>query len=68
MSPMSFFGRKQSEDPAPVFSQLFETANKMMQGMPEIPRISSVMNMDVNPFSNFMNMKVNVYFITCTLG
>jgi len=57
MSPMSFFGRKQSEDPAPVFSQLFETANKMMQGMPEIPRISSVMNMDVNPFSNFMNMK-----------
>ena len=57
----SFFGHKQSEDPAPVFSQLFETANKMMQRMPEIPRISSVMNMnmDMNPFSKFMNLKVN---------
>jgi hypothetical protein len=43
----NFFGRKQSEDASPVFSQLFETANKMMQSIPEIPRIS------MNPWSNF---------------
>jgi len=56
-----FFGRKQSEDQSPVFSQLFETANKMMQSMPEmsipeIPRVSmnsmSTLN-SLNPWSNF---------------
>ena len=56
-----FFGRKQSEDQSPVFSQLFETANKMMQSMPEmsipeIPRVSmnsmSSLN-SLNPWSNF---------------
>lgn len=45
-----FFGRKQSEDQSPVFSQLFETANKMMQSIPEIPRVSME---SMNPWSNF---------------
>ena len=34
------FGSKQSEDPSPVFSQLFETASNLIQNIPEIPRVS----------------------------
>eukprot|EP00088_Acartia_fossae_P017180 TRINITY_DN1972_c0_g1_i5.p1 TRINITY_DN1972_c0_g1~~TRINITY_DN1972_c0_g1_i5.p1 ORF type:complete len:669 (-),score=235.64 TRINITY_DN1972_c0_g1_i5:725-2731(-) len=49
-NPGELFGRKQSEDPSPVFSQLFETANNLMQSMPEFPRMS------MNPWSEFPGM------------
>jgi len=48
------FGRKQSEDPSPVFSQLFETASNLMQNIPEIPRISME-----SPWSNFPFLQQN---------
>jgi len=50
-----FFGRKQSEDQSPVFSQLFETAMQNIPEMniPEIPRVSMSSLNSLNPWSNF---------------
>jgi len=48
------FGSKQSEDPSPVFSQLFETASNLIQNIPEIPRISME-----SPWSNFPFLQQN---------